>query len=79
MLVEGIPDGFTEKQADLGEVTLNYVEGPDNGVSLLLIPGQMEFWQGYKLVMPDLAKSFHVYAVDVRGHVGCPQYTKNTF
>jgi pimeloyl-ACP methyl ester carboxylesterase len=66
--VEGIPDGFIEKQADLGEVTIDYVEGPDNGLPLLLIPGQMEFWQGYKLVMPTLAKSFHVYVVDVRGH-----------
>jgi hypothetical protein len=40
--VSGIPRGFTEKQFNTGEVMLNYVEGPDNGVSLLLIPGQME-------------------------------------
>jgi pimeloyl-ACP methyl ester carboxylesterase len=66
--VSGIPDGFTEKQFDTGEVTLNYVEGPDNGIPILLIPGQMETWQGYKLVMPDLAKRFHVYSVDLRGH-----------
>ena len=46
--VAGIPEGFTEKQVDVGEVTLNYVEGPDNGLALLLIPGQMESWQGYK-------------------------------
>jgi pimeloyl-ACP methyl ester carboxylesterase len=66
--VAGIPDGFTERQINIGEVTLNYVEGPDNGTPVLLIPGQMESWQGYKLVMSDLAKSYHVYIVDVRGN-----------
>jgi pimeloyl-ACP methyl ester carboxylesterase len=66
--VSGIPEGFTEKQFDTGEVILNYVEGPDNGVPMLLIPGQMESWQGYKLVMPELAKTHHVFSVDLRGH-----------
>jgi pimeloyl-ACP methyl ester carboxylesterase len=66
--VARIPDGFIEKQTGINGISLNYVEGPDNGLPLLLIPGQMEFWQGYKLVMPDLAKSFHIYVVDVRGH-----------
>jgi len=66
--VEGIPDGFTEKQFDTGEVVLNYVEGPENGLPLLLIPGQMESWQGYKCVLPALSQKFHVYAVDVRGN-----------
>jgi pimeloyl-ACP methyl ester carboxylesterase len=66
--VEGLPGGFSEKQFDTGEVVLNYVEGPDNGPPLLLIPGQMESWQGYKLVMPDLAERFHGFSVDLRGH-----------
>ncbi len=66
--VDGLPEGFTEKQFDTGEVTLNYVEGPDNGPAFLLIPGQMESWQGYKLVMTDLSKHYHVYSVDLRGH-----------
>jgi len=66
--VEGIPDGFVEKQANIGEVTLNYVEGPNNGLPLLLIPGQMEFWQGYKLVLPELSKKFHIFVPDLRGH-----------
>jgi pimeloyl-ACP methyl ester carboxylesterase len=66
--VSGIPAGFVEKQFDTGEVTLNYVEGPDNGPPFLLIPGQMESWQGYKLVMEELAKKYHVYSVDLRGH-----------
>jgi pimeloyl-ACP methyl ester carboxylesterase len=66
--VYGIPSGFAEKQFNTGDVVLNYVEGPDNGVPLLLIPGQMESWQGYKLVMPELAKKYHVFSVDLRGH-----------
>ena len=66
--VSGIPRGFTEKQWNTGEVILNYVEGPDHGVPLLLIPAQTESWQGYKLVMPELAENFHVFCVDVRGH-----------
>jgi len=66
--VETIPKGFTEKKFDTGEVVLNYVEGPDNGPPLLFVPGQMEFWQGYKLVMPHFSKKYHVFAVDLRGH-----------
>ncbi len=66
--VESIPRGFSEKQFSTGKVTLNYVEGPDNGPPLVFIPGQVEFWQGYKLVMPHFAKRYHVFAVDLRGH-----------
>lgn len=65
--VDGVPTGFTEKSFDTGEVTLNYVEGPDNGVPMLLIPGQMESWQGYKRVMSHLSKEYHLFIVDVRG------------
>lgn len=66
--VETPPKGFKEKKFDTGEVVLNYVEGPDNGPPLLFIPGQMEFWQGYKLVMPHFSKKYHVFAIDLRGH-----------
>ncbi len=45
--VSGIPRGFKELRFTTGEVTLNYVVGPDDGLPLLLIPGQMESWQGY--------------------------------
>ncbi|MDD5253839.1 MAG: alpha/beta hydrolase [Candidatus Nanoarchaeia archaeon] len=65
---ESIPKGFTEKKFNTGKITLNYVEGPNNGPPLLLIPGQMEFWQGYKLVIPNFSKNYHVFAVDIRGH-----------
>lgn len=66
--VETIPKGFSEKKFFTGSVTLNYVEGPKNGPALLFIPGQMEFWQGYKLVMPHFAKNYHVFVIDLRGH-----------
>jgi len=66
--VAGIPEGFKELQFTTGEVTLNYVVGPDNGLPLLLIPGQMESWQGYKCVLPELSKRFHIFVPDLRGH-----------
>ena len=66
--VEGLPIGYEEKQFNTGKITMNYVEGPANGPPLLLIPGQMESWQGYKQVMPELALHYHVFSVDLRGH-----------
>jgi pimeloyl-ACP methyl ester carboxylesterase len=66
--VESIPKGFTEKQFNTGEIIINYVEGPDNGPPILFIPGQTEFWQGYKLVIPNFSKHYHVFVVDIRGH-----------
>ena len=66
--VAGIPAGFKELQFTTGEVALNYVVGPDNGLPLLLIPGQMESWQGYKCVLPELSKRFHIFVPDLRGH-----------
>ena len=32
---------------------------------LLLIHGQMSIWQDYALVLPELSKNWHIYAVDV--------------
>jgi len=49
-------------------VILNYVEGPDNGPPILFIPGQTEFWQGYKLVIPSFTKHYHVFVINIRGH-----------
>lgn len=66
--IAGIPEGFKELLFTTGDITLNYVVGPDNGLPLLLIPGQMESWQGYKRVLPELSKRFHVFVPDLRGH-----------
>jgi len=64
----GIPKGFKELSFTTGDVSLNYVLGPDNGLPLLLIPGQMESWQGYKPVLLELSKRFQIFVPDLRGH-----------
>lgn len=66
--VAGIPKGFEERQVAINEVAMNYVVGPENGLPLMLIPGQMEAWQGYKRVLPTLSERFHVFVPDLRGH-----------
>jgi pimeloyl-ACP methyl ester carboxylesterase len=66
--VAGIPGHLEELSFTVKGITLNYVVGPDNGLPLLLIPGQMESWQGYKLVLPELSGRFHVFVPDLRGH-----------
>ena len=66
--VAGIPEGFQEFSFTIEDVTINYVVGPGNGLPLLLIPGQMESWQGYKPVLPELSKRFHTFVPDLRGH-----------
>ena len=60
-----------EKQFTLpsGRV-INYGEVENDKPPLLLIHGQMSIWQDYALVMPELSKKWHIYAVDVYGHGG---------
>lgn len=60
--------GFLEKTYDTGNVELNYIVGPNNGPSLLLIPAQIGTWESYKKVLLPLSKIFQVYAIDIRGH-----------
>ena len=61
--------GFVEKQVVMPDGTvLNYGEGPDNGIPLLLIHGQMTSWENYVKVLPRLSQHSHVYAVDCHGH-----------
>jgi pimeloyl-ACP methyl ester carboxylesterase len=60
--------GFEEKTFTTNGTTLNYVEGPDNGLPLLLIHGQLVQWESYQLVLPELSQHFHVFAVDCHGH-----------
>lgn len=60
--------GFTEKNINIGSVMLNYVEGPNNNKpALLLLHAQMMDWYSYSRVLPELSKSFHVFAVDYPG------------
>ena len=61
--------GVVEKQFNLpnGNV-INYGEVSNDKPALLLIHGQMGVWEDYALVMPELSKNWHIYAVDVYGH-----------
>jgi pimeloyl-ACP methyl ester carboxylesterase len=60
--------GIVERRFFTGEVELYFVEGPAAGTPLVLIPGQTMPWESYTKVLPALAKRFHVFALDVRGH-----------
>ncbi|MEV4895524.1 alpha/beta hydrolase [Nonomuraea sp. NPDC055795] len=60
--------GFRQEFATFDGTVLSYVRGPEAGVPLLLVPGQMSLWSSYRRVMPELARQFTVFAVDVRGH-----------
>ncbi len=60
--------GFVEKQAIIDGMAVNYGEGPDNGPALLLVHGQGMEWEDYATVLPELAKRYHVFAVDCFGH-----------
>lgn len=60
--------GIVEKNVTLGEVTFNYGEGPDNGPPLLLLHAQHLDWYSYSRVLPELSRSFHVFAVSYHGH-----------
>lgn len=60
--------GYVQKTASVNGVTLSYAEGPDNGPPLVLLHAQLLDWFGYSRVLPELAKSFHVYDIDYQGH-----------
>jgi pimeloyl-ACP methyl ester carboxylesterase len=44
------------------------VEGPANGLPLLLIHGVTARWQTFLPILPALIQRYHVYAPDLRGH-----------
>ena len=61
--------GAEEKQFALSNGNIiNYGEVRNDKPALLLIHGQMSVWENYALVMPELCKNWHIYAVDVYGH-----------
>lgn len=60
--------GFVEKTAQVNQVSLRYVEGPDNGPPLVLLHAQLMDWFSYSRVLPELARSFHVFDIDYPGH-----------
>lgn len=68
MLNKARKAGFSEQTLDTGEVKLHYLKGPNNGLPLVLIPGQGLSLESYQRVLAPLSKEFQVFAVDVRGH-----------
>lgn len=62
--------GFVEKTTQVAGPAIHYAEGPVNGPALLLIHGQMVDWTNYLPALPELAKHFHVFAIDCYGHGG---------
>lgn len=60
--------GYILKNASVNDLTVSYAEGPDNGPPIVMFHAQLLDWFSYSRVMPELAKSFHVYAVDYPGH-----------
>jgi len=62
------PPQLVEKVFDTGTVTLNYAEGPANGLPLVLLHGLGRNWQDFLSLIPDFSQRWQVYAVDLRGH-----------
>ncbi|MGI6462322.1 MAG: alpha/beta fold hydrolase [Candidatus Scatomorpha sp.] len=66
---KGFKLGFSEKIVKLNDGSeIYYIEGPNNGPSLLLLHGQQVSSYDYAKVLPKLSKEFHVYALDYYGH-----------
>lgn len=50
-------------------VTLQYVErGDSTGTPVIFLHGLSDSWHSYDLVLPYLPKSYHAFAISVRGH-----------
>jgi len=64
-LVRTLP-GFQEGVAEVNGVRLHYVAG-GTGKALVLLPGWPQTWWAYHKIMPALAKTHRVIAVDLRG------------
>jgi pimeloyl-ACP methyl ester carboxylesterase len=64
-LVKQLP-GFKNGQAKVNGIQLHYVTG-GTGKVLVLLPGWPETWWSYHKIMPELAKKYHVIAIDYRG------------
>ncbi len=66
---KGYKLGFTDNTIKLEDGSeLYYIEGPENGPSLLLLHGQQVTCFDYAKVLPKLSKEFHVFALDYYGH-----------
>ncbi len=60
--------GLVEHVIDIGDVQLNYAEGPANGPPLVLLHGLGRRWQVFLPLIPALSLRWHIFAPDFRGH-----------
>lgn len=68
-LAASLEGEFTSEYAEVNGVRLHYVAG-GAGEPLVLLPGWPETWWEYRKIMPELARRYRVYAVDIRGMGG---------
>jgi pimeloyl-ACP methyl ester carboxylesterase len=62
--------GFRSEYAEVNGLKLHYVEGGQAGRTVVLLPGWPQTWYCWRKVMPELAESYRVIAVDIRGMGG---------
>ena len=67
-LVGSLP-GFANGYATVNGIRMHYVVGGE-GPPIVLVPGAHHTWYGYRKIMPALARSHRVIAVDIRGMGG---------
>lgn len=68
-LAQSLPGGFVSATETVNGVKLHYVVGGE-GKPLFLLPGWPQTWWQFHKIMPQLAKSRRVVAVDIRGMGG---------
>lgn len=59
--------GVTHHTADVNGTRLHYVAAGDHGSPILLVPGFPESWWAFHRLLPRLAATHRVIAVDLRG------------
>lgn len=64
-LLRRLPE-FTREVHELGEVALNVISGGEGPV-IVLLSGWPQTWWAFHEIMPELAKTHRVFAVDIRG------------
>ncbi len=57
-----------EKSFKAKHATINYIVGPNNGLPLLLLHGQIVYLETYFHVFSELSEHFQVYLLDIHGH-----------
>jgi pimeloyl-ACP methyl ester carboxylesterase len=59
---------LSSRQCVTGQLVLHYEEGPKNGPPLVLLHGLARNSQDFSVLLPQLTRRWHLYAVDLRGH-----------